>query len=71
MLVTLLALITGFPVDLTGTGAGIVLTRRLSLAGEVPGVIVRSRLTRRIPERVFTWVFSILGFSLGARLLVG
>jgi uncharacterized membrane protein YfcA len=41
------------------------------LAGEVPGVIIGSRLSRRIPERVFTWLFSILYFSLGARLLVG
>jgi uncharacterized protein len=43
----------------------------LLLAGEVPGVIIGSRLTRRIPERYFTWLFSILYFSLGARLLVG
>lgn len=43
----------------------------LLLAGEVPGVIIGSRLTRRIPERYITWVFSILYFSLGARLLVG
>jgi len=41
------------------------------LAGEVPGVIIGSRLTRRIPERYITWLFSILYFSLGARLLVG
>ncbi len=43
----------------------------LLLAGEVPGVIIGSRLSRRIPERVFTWLFSILYFSLGARLLMG
>jgi uncharacterized protein len=43
----------------------------LLVAGEVPGVIIGSRLTRRIPERYITWVFSILYFSLGARLLVG
>jgi uncharacterized protein len=43
----------------------------LLVAGEVPGVIIGSRLSRRIPERVFTWLFSILYFSLGARLLVG
>ena len=41
------------------------------VAGEVPGVIIGSRLTRRIPKRYFTWLFSILYFSLGARLLVG
>ena len=43
----------------------------LLVAGEVPGVIIGSRLTRRIPERYITWLFSILYFSLGARLLVG
>ncbi len=43
---------------------------RLS-AGAVPGVVIGSRLTRRIPERYFSWLFSILYFSLGARLLVG
>ncbi len=43
----------------------------LLVAGEVPGVIIGSRLTRRIPERYVTWLFSILYFSLGARLLVG
>lgn len=43
----------------------------LLLAGEVPGVIIGSRLTRRIPERVFTWMFCILYFLLGARLLTG
>jgi uncharacterized protein len=43
----------------------------LLLAGEVPGVVLGSRLTRRIPERAFTWIFSILYFSLGARLLAG
>lgn len=43
----------------------------LLVAGEVPGVILGSRLTRRIPERYFTWLFSILYFSLGARLLLG
>jgi uncharacterized protein len=43
----------------------------LLVAGEVPGVIIGSRLTRSIPERYITWLFSILYFSLGARLLVG
>jgi uncharacterized membrane protein YfcA len=43
----------------------------LLVVGEVPGVIIGSRLTRRIPERYITWLFSILYFSLGARLLVG
>jgi hypothetical protein len=40
-------------------------------AGSVPGVILGSRLTRLIPERYFSWLFSVLYFSLGARLLVG
>lgn len=43
----------------------------LLVAGEVPGVVIGSRLSRRIPERYVTWIFSILYFSLGARLLVG
>jgi uncharacterized protein len=43
----------------------------LLVAGEVPGVVLGSRLTRRIPERAVTWLFSILYFSLGARLLAG
>lgn len=43
----------------------------LLVAGEVPGVIIGSRLTRRIPERYITWLFSILYLSLGARLLAG
>jgi uncharacterized protein len=42
----------------------------LVVAGEVPGVVLGSRLTRRIPERYFTWAFSALYFSLGARLLI-
>jgi uncharacterized membrane protein YfcA len=41
------------------------------VAGALPGVMVGSRLTRRIPERYFGWLYSILYFSLGARLLVG
>jgi hypothetical protein len=39
-------------------------------AGSLPGVIVGSRLTRIIPERYFSWLFTILYFSLGTRLLV-
>jgi len=41
------------------------------VAGALPGVILGSRLTRLIPERYSSWVFSILYFTLGARLLVG
>jgi len=40
-------------------------------AGALPGVVLGSRLTRLIPERYFSWLFSVLYFSLGARLLVG
>ena len=29
-----------------------------------------SRLTRLIPERYFSWVFTVLYFSLGTRLLM-
>ncbi|PYV17846.1 MAG: hypothetical protein DMG21_07020 [Acidobacteria bacterium] len=43
----------------------------LLIAGEVPGVALGSRLTRRVPERYFTWLFSALNFILGARLLIG
>ena len=39
--------------------------------GSLPGVVVGSRLTRVIPERYFSWLFTILYFSLGARLLAG
>jgi len=39
--------------------------------GALPGVMLGSRLSRIIPERHFNWLFSILYFSLGARLLVG
>lgn len=42
---------------------------RLS-AGALPGVVLGSRLTRLIPERYFSWLFSVLYFSLGARLLM-
>lgn len=41
------------------------------VVGSLPGVVIGSRLTRRIPERHFNWIFSLLYFSLGARLLVG
>ncbi len=41
------------------------------IAGSLPGVVLGSRLTRHIPERYFSWLFSVLYFSLGARLLVG
>jgi hypothetical protein len=40
------------------------------LAGTLPGVIIGSRLTPRIPERHFSWVFSVLYLVLGARLLL-
>jgi hypothetical protein len=39
--------------------------------GSLPGVVVGSRLTRVIPERYFSWLFTVLYFSLGARLLIG
>lgn len=41
------------------------------VSGSLPGVVVGSRLTRVIPERYFSWLYSALYFSLGARLLVG
>ncbi|MBZ5563686.1 MAG: sulfite exporter TauE/SafE family protein [Acidobacteriia bacterium] len=41
------------------------------VVGSSLGVVLGSRLTTRIPERYFSWLFSILYFSLGARLLVG
>jgi uncharacterized protein len=41
------------------------------VAGSLPGVVVGSRLTRLVPERYFSWLFTILYFSLGTRLLVG
>lgn len=40
-------------------------------AGALPGVVLGSRLTRLVPERYFSLLFSVLYFSLGARLLVG
>ena len=39
-------------------------------AGALPGVVLGSRLTRIIPERYFGWLYSVLYFSLGARLLL-
>jgi uncharacterized protein len=39
--------------------------------GSLPGVVIGSRLTRIVPERYFSWLFTVLYFSLGARLLVG
>jgi len=41
------------------------------VVGSLPGVVLGSRLTRIIPERYFSWLFTILYFSLGTRLLVG
>ena len=41
------------------------------VAGSLPGVVVGSRLTRIIPERYFSWLFTVLYFSLGTRLIVG
>lgn len=40
------------------------------VAGSVPGVLVGSWFSHRIPERYFGWLLSILYFSLGARLLL-
>lgn len=40
------------------------------VAGSLPGVMLGSRLTRLIPERYFSWLFSAVYFSLGARLLM-
>ncbi len=39
--------------------------------GSLPGVVIGSRLTKIIPERYFSWLFTVLYFSLGARLLIG
>ena len=39
------------------------------LVGTLPGVILGSRLTPRISERYFSWIFSVLYLLLGARLL--
>jgi uncharacterized protein len=38
--------------------------------GSLPGVTVGSWLSHRVPERYFSWVLSLLYFSLGARLLL-
>lgn len=40
------------------------------IVGSVPGVLVGSWFSHRIPERYFGWLLSILYFSLGARLLL-
>lgn len=40
------------------------------VAGSLPGVLVGSWFSHRIPERYFSWLLSILYFSLGARLLL-
>ena len=39
-------------------------------AGSLPGVLLGSRMTRWVPERYFSWIFSAVYFSLGARLLM-
>jgi uncharacterized membrane protein YfcA len=41
------------------------------LAGTLPGVILGSRLTVRVSERNFSWLFTVLYLALGVRLLVG
>jgi uncharacterized protein len=41
------------------------------IVGALPGVVIGSRLTRSIPERYSRWLFTVLYFLLGARLLVG
>jgi uncharacterized protein len=38
--------------------------------GSIPGVIAGSWLSHRIPERYFSWLLSLLYFSLGARLIL-
>ncbi len=40
------------------------------LAGTLPGVVLGSRLTSHIPERYFSWIFTVLYLILGARLLL-
>lgn len=40
------------------------------LTGSLPGVMVGSWFSHRIPERYFSWLLSVLYFSLGARLLL-
>jgi uncharacterized membrane protein YfcA len=44
------------------------LVARLSI-GAFPGVVIGSRLTRLVPEQQFSWLFSVIYFALGARLL--
>src|SRR5271157_227527 len=41
------------------------------VVGSLPGVVLGSRLTKIILERYFSWLFTVLYFSLGTRLLVG
>ena len=41
------------------------------VVGSLPGVVLGSRLTRIIPARYFSWLFTVLYFSLGTRLLIG
>ncbi|MGH9450642.1 MAG: sulfite exporter TauE/SafE family protein [Terriglobia bacterium] len=40
------------------------------LMGSLPGVVLGSWFSHRIPERYFGWLLSVLYFSLGARLLL-
>lgn len=40
------------------------------LTGSLPGVMVGSWFSHRIPERYFSWLLSVIYFSLGARLLL-
>jgi uncharacterized membrane protein YfcA len=39
------------------------------IVGALPGVVIGSRLTRVVPDRYYSWIFSVLYFSLGWRLL--
>lgn len=41
------------------------------IVGALPGVVLGSRLTRVVPARYFSWLFTVLYFALGARLLAG
>lgn len=40
------------------------------LMGSLPGVLVGSWFSHRIPDRYFGWLLSVIYFSLGARLLL-
>lgn len=40
------------------------------LTGSLPGVLVGSWFSHRLPERYFSWLLSLIYFSLGARLLL-